>query len=621
MSRCAAVLFALLFSLPAQALEVRLALPAAYAEDAFFKSLINSPHLREAGLTLSPRPVATGAQALGAAQRGEADLAVFTLADKDRKQLRQAGEEAQILARPFLFSSSDEVFLMQKTFLGAAASADAGHTGLLPLRLWNHAITYLVTDAPLHGPDDFRKLKLATPDGEAGAPALRALGASLTTDADAKGVNGFATQSEAQARDAVASAGTKRYLATGWPETAVVAAAPGFWMARSQMEKAALSAALAEAASAAEADLHTREQALRGIPNLEFTQLDSQARTGLAMKAAGPDAAAMQGEMKLWRRAEEEVHATPAPMPPSKMATLSPVFFATDRDDEGGPALAMQFGSRRTDAATLSCGFLGAPKRMSGEPQIPAAAQTKAKGVEACAKLIVETTRAKNLKKILFGIHGFNTDFRGLLWRALQLGSDLDYDGTIVGWSWPSEGSAFAYAYDEDSSLWSEPHLAELVEAVAQAAPEMQLDFVAHSMGNRILLQMLRDFALERANLRIGAAIFAAPDVSQDVFREQIRMAAKVGEIRTLYASQYDHAILISQSYHGAPRAGSGGDAILVVKGVDFIDARLSGHSYVFDESKALIDVRKVVNQDTAAAARGLEAKEKAGAPYWVIEP
>jgi esterase/lipase superfamily enzyme len=140
-------------------------------------------------------------------------------------------------------------------------------------------------------------------------------------------------------------------------------------------------------------------------------------------------------------------------------------------------------------------------------------------------------------------------------------------------------------------------------------------------MGNRILLQMLRDFALERANLRIGAAIFAAPDVSQDVFREQIRMARKVGEIRTLYASQYDHAILISQSYHGAPRAGSGGDAILVVKGVDSIDARLSGHSYVFDESKALIDVRKVVNQDTAAAARGLEAKEKAGAPYWVIEP
>jgi len=621
MSRCAAVLFALLFALPARALEVRLALPAAYADDAFFKSLINSPRLREAGLTLSPRPVATGAQALGAAQRGEADLAVFTLADKDKQKLRQAGEEAQILARPFLFSSSDEVFLMQKTFLGAAASAGAGHTGLLPLRLWNHAITYLVTDAPLHGPDDFKKLKLATPDGEAPAQALRALGAGLTTDANAEGVNGFATQSEAQARDAVARAGNKRYLATGWPETAVVAAAPGFWMARSQVEKTALSAALTEAATAAEAVLRTREQALRAIPNLEFTQLDSQARTGLAMKAAGPDAAAMHGEMKLWRRAEEEVHAKPAPMPPSQMATLSPVFFATDRDDEGGAALATQFGSRRTEPVAMSCGFLGAPKRMSGEPQIPAAAQTTAKGVEACAKLIVEKTRAKNLKKILFGIHGFNTDFRGLLWRALQLGSDLDYDGTIVGWSWPSEGSAFAYAYDEDSSLWSEPHLAELVEAVAQAAPEMQLDFVAHSMGNRILLQMLRDFALERANLRIGAAIFAAPDVSQDVFREQIRMARKVGEIRTLYASQYDHAILISQSYHGAPRAGSGGDAILVVKGVDSIDARLSGHSYVFDESKALIDVRKVVNQDTAAAARGLEAKEKAGAPYWVIEP
>ena len=87
----------------------------------------------------------------------------------------------------------------------------------------------------------------------------------------------------------------------------------------------------------------------------------------------------------------------------------------------------------------------------------------------------------------------------------------------------------------------------------------MQLDFVAHSMGNRMLLQMLRELALAHSKMRIGAAVFAAPDVAQDVFREQIRMARKIGGIRTLYASQYDRAILISESYHKAPRAGSGG--------------------------------------------------------------
>ena len=249
------------------------------------------------------------------------------------------------------------------------------------------------------------------------------------------------------------------------------------------------------------------------------------------------------------------------------MASTSPVFFATDRNDEGTLDYATRFGSRRLDPFEYSCGFLGAPSRHSGEPKLPPAPKTLTKGVEQCARLIVDKTRASGLKKVMFLIHGFNTGFDGLAWRALQVGSELDYDGTIVGWSWPSEGSAFGYAYDEDSDAWSEPHLVELVSEIAAQGPELQLDFVAHSMGNRILLQMLRELAQAHSTLRIGAAIFAAPDVAQDVFREQIRMVKKIGVLRTLYASEYDRAILISESYHKAPRAGSGGANILVAAG------------------------------------------------------
>ena len=303
------------------------------------------------------------------------------------------------------------------------------------------------------------------------------------------------------------------------------------------------------------------------------------------------------------------------------MASTSPVYFATDRDDEGTLDYTTRFGSRRLYPLETTCGFLGAPVRHSGEPKLPPAPKVLTKGVEECAKQIVARTRASGLKKILFVIHGFNTSFDKLARRALQVGSDLDYDGTIVGWSWPSEGSAFGYAYDEDSSAWSEPHLVEMVGEIAAQGPELQLDFVAHSMGNRILLQMLRELAQAHSTLRVGAAIFAAPDVAQDVFREQIRTVKKIGVLRTLYASQYDRAILISESYHGAPRAGSGGADILVVNGIESVDARLGGHSYVFDEPKAIRDFRAIVNRETKAAARGLEEREKSGAPYWVIEP
>jgi len=51
------------------------------------------------------------------------------------------------------------------------------------------------------------------------------------------------------------------------------------------------------------------------------------------------------------------------------------------------------------------------------------------------------------------------------------------------------------------------------------------------------------------------------------------------------------------------------------------VDGKLNGHSYVFDEPKAMQDFKQIVNQATMAASRGLEARAKNGATYWVIEP
>jgi esterase/lipase superfamily enzyme/TRAP-type C4-dicarboxylate transport system substrate-binding protein len=616
---------------PASALEARVAVPAAYRDDLFLKNLAASPKLVAVDLKLTFREVADDAAAMRLVKSGEADLAAFTLADDDRKKLKMAGGEAQILTRPFIFKSAQEVFLMQKSFLGAAATADAGGDDLLPLRIWNHAITYILTKQPVRDVKDFGRLTVMAENGAPDVKILSAVGAKgVAGAANAKmgHFNAFETQASDATRDFVASYAGKLYLTVGWPVTGVLAARPDFWMRRREAEKAAFSGALVDAASASEVDVLARDAALRKLPNVEITRLDPDRQIDLAMTAAGPESQDLHNEMALWKRAEEEVHspsrAPPPPAPPPetpKAVALSPAFFATDRNDEGGPALATRFGSRRLDPFEFSCGYLGAPKRHSGEPQIPAAARENAKGAEACAKLIVDRTRAAGAKKILILIHGFNTNFEGLLWRTLQVGSELDYDGAIVGWSWPSEGSAFSYGFDEDSNAWSEPHLAELVSEIASTGPDLQLDFVAHSMGNRILLQMLREFGQARVSYRIGAAVFAAPDVAQDIFRDQIRMAKRIGVIRTLYASQYDHAIRISESIHKAPRAGSGGDGILVVNGVDSIDARLSGHSYLFDEGKAIMDFRQVVNQATVAAERGLEKREKSGADYWVIEP
>jgi esterase/lipase superfamily enzyme len=438
-------------------------------------------------------------------------------------------------------------------------------------------------------------------------------------------VNGFETQLDAATQEFVAQYGHKLYLTTGWPVTGILAAAPKYWLGLSEAEKKAWQAAAKAALAASDAEILAREDALRKNPNIEVTSLEHSSQMGLAKRAAGDGVKKLENSMSLWSKAETEIHAQPGGAPetaaaPRKHAN-SPVLFVTDRNDEKTLDYATRFGSKRLDPFELTCGVLGAPAPSMAEPTLPPATKNLTKGEDDCVRLIVDQAKASGFSKVLFLIHGFNNDFEYVATRSLKLAANLDYAGVVVVWSWPSEGSAFGYAYDEDSATWSEPHVAELVRDVAQAAPNLQLDFAAHSMGNRILLQMLREFGQARENLPIGAAIFAAPDIAQDVFKEQIRLARKVATIRTLYASEYDRAILISESYHKAPRAGSGGANILVTSNVESVDAKLSGHSYVFDEPKAMQDFKQIVNKETMAASRGLEARAKGGATYWVIQP
>ncbi|WP_296715301.1 alpha/beta hydrolase [Rhodoblastus sp.] len=624
--RLAVILALLCLAAPAGAAEIRLAVPSAFAEDIFVKSLLASKILAGAGVTVAPKPVASDAEALAALEKGEADLAVFALDGENRRALQNSGAATTLLTRPFMFKSAEEVFLMQDSFLGMAATADASRSGLFPLKIWTHSIAYLLTHEPIRSEEDFARLKVAAEDGAPDARILSAAGAHPAGAMSAMGRDG-ANAIETHLGDEIsgfaASMNGKLYLTIGWQETGLLAAAPDSWRRAREIEKNAIKTAAEQARADANSGLMARQAAFLQAPNVEFNQLEHGAQMELAMRAGGGGEAAMTEETALWRKAEIEVHGqTPAATAAGpKMARNSPVLFATDRNDEKMGNLATRFGARRLDPFEFSCGYLGSPARHSGEPSLPAAPLSLVKGVEDCAREIVARTRAAGASKILFVIHGFNIDFSGLMWRALQVASDLDYDGAIVGWSWPSEGSAFSYAYDEDSNAWSEPHLAELVSEIAAIAPDFQIDFVAHSMGNRILLQMLREFAQAKSSIRIGAAVFAAPDISQDVFREQLRQARKIGALRTLYASEYDRAILISESYHKAPRAGSGGANILVTGGVESVDTRLSGHSYVFDEPKAIEDFRKIVNRETAATGRGLPAREKAGAAYWVIEP
>jgi esterase/lipase superfamily enzyme len=140
-------------------------------------------------------------------------------------------------------------------------------------------------------------------------------------------------------------------------------------------------------------------------------------------------------------------------------------------------------------------------------------------------------------------------------------------------------------------------------------------------------LHALNDGTTLRNN---GSVIFAAPDVAQDVFSDALYKFQQVGKIKELYASDNDWALSFSR-YANSPhdrrvaRAGNGGDDVLVIRRVETVDAtRLSsglGHSYVFQNNRAMYDIDQILNFGRKAEDRGLEKREKNGAIFWMFGP
>ena len=113
-------------------------------------------------------------------------------------------------------------------------------------------------------------------------------------------------------------------------------------------------------------------------------------------------------------------------------------------------------------------------------------------------------------REALVFIHGYNSDFESSVFRAAQLAVDLDIDGAVFMYSWPSKGSLFGYIADGAQVIRPMVRsLQEFLDIVVQKTGAERVHVVAHSMGNRYLLEALellaREVPRERAKADIPA--------------------------------------------------------------------------------------------------------------------
>lgn len=210
-------------------------------------------------------------------------------------------------------------------------------------------------------------------------------------------------------------------------------------------------------------------------------------------------------------------------------------------------------------------------------------------------------------KDVLIFVHGYNNTFEDAARRTAQLAYDMDFDGTAILYSWPSQGSLSAYTADENVIDVSALRMVQFLQTVVAQTGATHVHLIAHSMGSRVLIGALPRFlqAQEPAARQnaFGQIVFTAPDVDRSYFMAVTESLRGSAQRLTLYASDSDYALRISQIVHDAPRAGAAGSEVIRLRGLDTIDmsgvpADVLGHSYFAANGGAVYDLLHMIWRD-----------------------
>jgi esterase/lipase superfamily enzyme len=230
-------------------------------------------------------------------------------------------------------------------------------------------------------------------------------------------------------------------------------------------------------------------------------------------------------------------------------------------------------------------------------------------------------------------IHGFNVAFADAAKRTAQIAYDLNFVGAPILYSWPSRASLLSYFADEAVVRLGGRRLRGFLEDVVARSGAKRVHLIAHSMGNRALIDALELMAAERRGLAddlppmFEQIIFTAPDEDAGLFAEMVRSVRPLARRLTLYTSDQDLALATSRELHGAaPRAGEAGEKILIADVIDSIDMSalgedMLGHSYFANDTSALTDILWLFWNDTAPDGRcGMQPTAGSRGRYWVFD-
>jgi esterase/lipase superfamily enzyme len=322
-------------------------------------------------------------------------------------------------------------------------------------------------------------------------------------------------------------------------------------------------------------------------------------------------------------------------------AYVQTVFYATDRKATGNTAPVSFFSGERAENGQISYGRAEVNIPYSHKPgqietpwlqlnQLRDATKhifvLKLDAKDETAFFSEVTGLAGGADDILVYIHGFNVTFENALQRAAQISFDFGFKGTPVVFSWPSYAGVTGYNTDWENVNWATKHIETFLTALTTKAKGRKIHIIAHSMGNKGLLNALRLMTYRGAKAPLfQSVILCAPDFDAGMFREQVAAEIKpLAKQWVVYSSKKDIALMTSEKVN-TPRLGT---PTTYAEGYEIIDASEievtpwsvpETHSYYAAKKVVLDDMVKVL-AGIKASARGLKTKTVGANTVWAIE-
>ncbi|PAV49826.1 hypothetical protein CK486_03405 [Pseudomonas sp. HAR-UPW-AIA-41] len=180
----------------------------------------------------------------------------------------------------------------------------------------------------------------------------------------------------------------------------------------------------------------------------------------------------------------------------------------------------------------------------------------------------LELEKARD-KEIIIYVHGAKVDFANANELTGELVHFAGRDFVGLAFSWPSHQNIFSYllGIDVQRARQSSQALCQLIELLARHTAAERINLVAYSAGGRVASLALQRIAerhpgLSREQLqaryRLGAMIFAAADVPEELFEERLPAISQLTEQVMITVSDQDDALNYARHLMpGGPRIGT----------------------------------------------------------------